>query len=242
MNKCHLILGVLLALGCIVAGACGGLPVYVDRGLAQGIPCQPPCWEGLIPGISTEEEVRQTLERLQKSGQIPPYDEASGPRQTMYRIGKDWEGGIEILTENGKLALIVGKVGFDLDAQQLIDRMGAPRAVTPAQLGVTTTCACAAQHARATPSHWYGHHPNSGSSLHYPEKGMIFTIAVPPQDEGCICPYMKVTAFSYTPPMATVQEQGQYWVNFHLHSATVHESDFVPWHGFGSGYLQVMNP
>jgi len=238
MNRYSLALGLLLALGGVMVGACGGSPVYVDRGLAQGMPCQPPCWEGLTPGISTEAEVRQTLERLQKSGQIPPFYATS----SLYRIGEDWRGGIQIWIEDGRLALIDGAVGFDLDAQQLIDRMSVPQAVVPAQLGVTTTCACEAHHVSVTPSHWYGYDPNSGSSLYYPEKGMVFTIAIPPQDEGCICPYMKVTGFIYTPPMTTAQGQWQYWVNFYLYSATIHESDLVPWHGFGSGYLQVVNP
>ena len=239
MNRYPSVFGVLLVLGGIMAGACGGPPVYVDRGLAQGIPCQPPCWEGLVPGISTEEEVRQTLERLQRSGQIPPYDEASGPRQAMFRIGPNWEGGIEILTENGRLALILGEVAFDLDAQQLIGRLGAPQAVGRAQLGVETPCACTAEHANITPGHSY---PNRTSIVFYPEKGVAFTIVIPPKDAGCICPYMKVLGFTYTPPMTTALEQWQYRTDFLLYSSTVPEADIAPWHGFGPGYLRVVNP
>ena len=239
MNRNRLLLGLLLAVAGTFAGACGNPPVYIDRGLAQGVPCQPPCWEGLVPGVATDEQVRRTLQRLQQSGQIPPYDEASGPRRTMYRVGESWEGSIQIWTEDGELALIEGKVGFDLNLEQLIDRIGVPQAAIPAQLGVETTCACAVQHTGVTPDHWYA---NATSILFYPEKGMGFTIAIPPEDVGCICPYMKVIGFDYTPPMPSAQEQWQYCLSFYLGSMTIQESDLTPWHGFGPGYLQVENP
>jgi hypothetical protein len=36
-------------------------PPPVDRSLLTGEPCQPPCWQGLTPGVSTQEEVEEFL-------------------------------------------------------------------------------------------------------------------------------------------------------------------------------------
>jgi hypothetical protein len=39
-------------------------PEYIDHSLLTGEPCSPPCWNGLIPGQSSEEEVRSIVESL----------------------------------------------------------------------------------------------------------------------------------------------------------------------------------
>jgi len=38
-----------------------GEPPPVDMSLLTGEPCEPPCWQGLTPGVSTEEEASQFL-------------------------------------------------------------------------------------------------------------------------------------------------------------------------------------
>jgi hypothetical protein len=48
----------LLCLGLCVG--CGE-PPPVDRSLLTGEPCQPPCWQGLMPGVSTEDQVNEFL-------------------------------------------------------------------------------------------------------------------------------------------------------------------------------------
>ena len=54
---------VLLILGLCVG--CGEAPqghvVPEDTSLLTGEPCEPPCWQGLTPGVSTEEEVQEFL-------------------------------------------------------------------------------------------------------------------------------------------------------------------------------------
>ncbi|NIO00126.1 MAG: hypothetical protein GTN93_33480, partial [Anaerolineae bacterium] len=34
----------------------------VDTSLLSGDPCEPPCWQGLVPGVSTEEEVNEFIQ------------------------------------------------------------------------------------------------------------------------------------------------------------------------------------
>ncbi len=49
---------ILMCLGLCVG--CGE-PPPLDTSLLTGEPCEPPCWQGLIPGVSTEEEVNDFL-------------------------------------------------------------------------------------------------------------------------------------------------------------------------------------
>jgi hypothetical protein len=54
---------VLLSLGLLILGMCVscGEPPPLDRSLLTGEPCEPPCWQGLTPGESTEEDVDEFL-------------------------------------------------------------------------------------------------------------------------------------------------------------------------------------
>lgn len=58
----------LLALPAVVLATClscgeaaQGHVAPVDTSLLTGEPCEPPCWQGLTPGVSTEEEVNDFL-------------------------------------------------------------------------------------------------------------------------------------------------------------------------------------
>ena len=46
------------------ATTCTPVPTVVELGSAYGIPCKPPCWQGLIPGESTSQEVERGMERM----------------------------------------------------------------------------------------------------------------------------------------------------------------------------------
>lgn len=51
---------VLMAL-CLITLLTGCQPV--DRSLLTGDPCEPPCWQNIIPGVSSEEDVRDLLRK-----------------------------------------------------------------------------------------------------------------------------------------------------------------------------------
>ena len=54
---------VLLSLGLLILGmcVCCGEPPPLDTSLLTGEPCEPPCWQGLTPGVSTEDQVNEFL-------------------------------------------------------------------------------------------------------------------------------------------------------------------------------------
>ena len=52
-----------VSVGLLILGVCVGCgePPPLDMSLLTGEPCRPPCWQGLTPGVSTEEEVNALL-------------------------------------------------------------------------------------------------------------------------------------------------------------------------------------
>jgi len=55
---------VLLCVGVLMvamSAGCGEPPPPVDTSLLTGEPCEPPCWQGLTPGESTEEDVAEFM-------------------------------------------------------------------------------------------------------------------------------------------------------------------------------------
>jgi len=63
---------VLLALSCVCLELTGampsipqGTPAPLDMGLLTSDPCEPPCWQGLTPGVSTEQDVMHFLDTRQ---------------------------------------------------------------------------------------------------------------------------------------------------------------------------------
>jgi len=56
-------LAVLVSLVLLILGLCVGCgePPPLDMSLLTGEPCAPPCWQGLTPAVSTEEEVQEFL-------------------------------------------------------------------------------------------------------------------------------------------------------------------------------------
>ena len=100
----------------------------VAQGLLEGEPCGPPCFQGLVPGTSTEEEVRQFL----RSGQY-----AAGPYSVIQRS----QGGVLVMKwdrrgsdgeqntfdiQDGVLSLMSMSVDSDVTLEQVLDRHGNP--------------------------------------------------------------------------------------------------------------------
>jgi hypothetical protein len=53
------VLTVVALLACACTGC--GEPPPLDTSFLTGDPCEPPCWQGLTPGVSTEDEVEEFL-------------------------------------------------------------------------------------------------------------------------------------------------------------------------------------
>lgn len=122
-------LGGLLLLVTMTVTSCGATrePLVV-QGLLEGEPCGPPCFQGLVPGSSTEDDVRQFL----RSGEY-----AVGPYAVIERSDKGvlvmkWDrrglGGQrnEFQIQDDVLSLMGMYVDSDVTLEQVIKRHGAP--------------------------------------------------------------------------------------------------------------------
>ena len=199
-------------------------PTIVNRGLAEGFPCKPPCWEGLTPGISTEQDVRQTLQQLQDNGQIPGFNCSQRACQSS-TVMIFWDGGI--------VTSISGGVEFDFTAQQLIDLIGPPVAVYSVAGSGCDMCLPYTEGATHTVS--LGDVP---AYFFYPRLGAWFGLYVAGAEAGCMCPAMQVVGFEYLPPM-TLEQLLDYMIGSTVPALRgVEESDLVEWYGFGPGYGQ----
>jgi hypothetical protein len=110
----------------------------VDKSLTTNEPCAPPCWQGLIPGESTGEDVMATLKDL------PFVDYSSVLRYSMDELypGEEfitWQSAISqydtyvgrvSLIENGRLISIRTTLEYDLALRDLITHLGAPDVFT----------------------------------------------------------------------------------------------------------------
>ncbi|MBN1120923.1 MAG: hypothetical protein JXJ17_07575 [Anaerolineae bacterium] len=104
-----------------------------DRGISMSIdePCLPPCWNGLIPNESTEDEVKATLSDLEMiDSQSIEYfysednDEIDVRWDSALVDNSIYGGRIEIT--NGVLDQIEIVVEYELSVQELLDVLGAP--------------------------------------------------------------------------------------------------------------------
>ena len=126
----------LLCLAVLIAPLSTGCgePPPLDMSLLTGEPCEPPCFRGLTPGVSTHEEVN---EFIRTSGYVNP--------QSLYvsalrhgdgqRVGVsiDWHsrfGGYgssnDFIIEGGVLKHITINPDYPLTLERLIERYGPP--------------------------------------------------------------------------------------------------------------------
>ena len=130
---------VLLCLGVLtVAMSAGcGEPPPLDTSLLTGEPCEPPCWQGLTPGESTEEVVAEfirasrfvdtrTLSRSSFTRLTGGGDEVSGV-SIWWRSTVGGGGGSNTFTvEAGILDSVTIYPDYVLTLQRLIERYGPP--------------------------------------------------------------------------------------------------------------------
>jgi hypothetical protein len=192
-------------------------PTVVDRGLAYGFPCIPPCWEGLIPGVTTRNQTEEILQGLQQDGAVLTFGCVESVCAVV--IGPGME--VEVWIAEGVVHHIKGRVNFSFDAGQLVDLIGEPTAVYPAPRdGVCIPCD---QEPNPREGDFY-----LVTHLLYPDLGARFLLGtgIP----GCVCPNTVVMYFEYFSPMS-MGETLEY-----LHRSGqlsgVQESDLGEWQGF----------
>ena len=100
----------------------------VAQGLLEGEPCGPPCFQGLVPGSSTEEDVRQFL----RSGEytVGPYAAIERSQQGVLVLKWDRRGlggqKNEFQIQDDVLTLMGMYVDSDVTLEQVVNQYGAP--------------------------------------------------------------------------------------------------------------------
>ncbi len=108
------------------------VPSSLAWDLAHDVPCAPPCWEGLTPGVSTLEEVSQAMRLLRQRDSVVQ----AGCQGTFCSV-RDQDGtDVEVyFRDDETVETIWGWVpGSEyeegaLTVQQIIDRLGEPEGI-----------------------------------------------------------------------------------------------------------------
>lgn len=130
---------------------------WVDRSILSAMPCAPPCWQGVTPGVTHRDKALEILSNSPyiKQGSIKQVGSISSggciwhwwsPGRIM-QPGLNWQNGIVDTIRMG--------LTFDLTVQEVIEIFGNPEAVSVEGGGV--------------PEHWYWI-----ISLDYPNQGIEF--------------------------------------------------------------------
>ena len=157
MNKQSRLLAVLLFALLLVSGWVVWRETHRDRSLVTDIPCSAPCWQGIIPGVTTRQEaleILQTNTYIQSgSGKSKGNDELGGYtwKWRVPGLGKWLPPSIE--WQNNVVQEIKLGLTFDFTVQAAIQKFGLPEAISISRGG--------------TPEHWYWI-----VRFFYPQKGM----------------------------------------------------------------------
>ena len=218
------------------------IPTVVEPGLAYGIPCKPPCWQNLIPGESTSQDVEREMERLRVSewaySVVGVVEGGRGDyhvRPSPFTIG----GSIHVKIEEDTITRIMGNVLFDYHVGTLVEQLelGGPEGLYI--VGGSGGCDSCEEWEPAPADNVPGTHGRYHPvHLLYPNKGMWFLMLVPLNGWGCICPEMEVVAFCYYDPVSMEEALKDNYLQelCGAQLSGVIEEDLTEWHGFGGGY------
>lgn len=154
----------LLLLGASLASCALGGPV--DGSLLSGDPCEPPCWQGLVPGVSTVQEVEDVLAASEYVKQDSVERERWGGFSTIW-----WESTTSWASGSGRNAAVIqGEMlqvlalclDYELALEDIVERYG-----TPEKLWVTRTSLGGAEVA---------------VRLYYPGEGLIVALVLQPSN------------------------------------------------------------
>lgn len=124
---------------------CSGETPSADWSLLTGEPCEPPCWQGLTPGQSTEHETAAFLESSDYAEGSSLWQDRTGCGEITY-----WRSPIAyarnqpisgwtsnyLCASNGTLKAVMVYLVYDLTLEQLLDRYGPPEAFRAHSAGV----------------------------------------------------------------------------------------------------------
>jgi len=133
----------VLALVALVVPACGcgpaepkATPVPIDVSLLTGKPCEPPCWQGLTPGSSTEDDVNQFMETSKFVDRDSVFrGDITTASAGVVGVSVQWQSVVEMHgskgwnsfhIEDGVVQSIETYLDFEVTLGELLDRYGPP--------------------------------------------------------------------------------------------------------------------
>ena len=161
---CLALVVALSLLGVSLVSCAPGGPV--DRSLLTGDPCEPPCWQGLVPGVSTVQEVEGVLAGSEYVKQDSVERERWGGFSTIW-----WESTASWASGSGRNAAVMKGdmlqvlmicLDYELVLEDIVERYG-----TLEKLWVTWTSLGGVEVA---------------VRLYYPHEGLIFALVLQPSN------------------------------------------------------------
>lgn len=175
----------LLALFLVAGCAPGSEKLPPDRSILSDQPCAAPCWQGIVPGTTTEAEAWDIVKDLEfidpdklwrPSGDIAWHSYASSENPDAINV---------VWIQEGTVSLIQLTIGFELTLKDVLDKYGPPEKYA---------------------AYMSSNVENIRSDVHfvYPQQGIIFTSRfegyLPPSESLVLEPSTPVTLVHYFAP------------------------------------------
>jgi hypothetical protein len=183
-----------------------------DRSILTDSPCTAPCWQGIVPGTSTEREgIIQILETMPNVRSIRQY-----PSEIRWRWKqRPWRktGYNSVYLVGGIVHHITLSVDFELTVEEILSKYGLPETTNAVLSGV--------------PDHLY-----VGMNLLYPAQGLWFRAKVLPYYAPVLEPTTKVFEIMYSTPAESLES----WLG-----SDIDDMHLQLWPGYGE-LEEVYNP
>ncbi len=210
------------------------VPTVVEPGLAYGYPCKPPCWRGLVPGQSTRQEAEQAMEKLLVDGWADDIGGSPGRGYSVYPL-PGTRGSIIVGLVDDIVTEIIGGVNFDYTIGSVIEQFGPPEWLYLETKSDSADLSCETWELSDSP---YNVAIASPVYVLYPSQGLFFSMMIPWNGIGRLCPEMRMNSFCYYAPLSIAEALDDNYLaglcNENLKGVV--EEDLVRWHGFGGGY------
>ncbi len=207
--------------------------LVIDTGLAYGIPCKPPCWQGLVPGKTTHQEAVKILEEFVANGELDHItDYPTGIHAFVTSNNSDV---VFVSFEDDVLRSIEGNVNFYYPLKSLIEQFNPPEGLYLIDQDTESISQQSCQ--EWTPPEPVDS-PVMSDPVHllYPELGAHFIMLQPIIGGEFICPEMRVVHFCYYEPLSMSEVLQDNFLSDLCGVPKPTERELIKWHGFGDGY------
>lgn len=166
-SRAILALGLILVFGLALLYFLYDYGVFAepDRSILTDEPCAAPCWQGIVPSQTTEDEAIRILENNPFVSRRHLGCQRTEPRETICSwLGKYWRAGAsKLYARDGVVSLMYLTPEINLTLGQVVTKYGPPEKVYTAIGGIEKLVYC--------------------FHLYYPSKGLHF-ISLTPIDPG----------------------------------------------------------